>query len=307
MHLLLLLAFIASFLNINDGEEWCYHSQFECTTQCKTPDRWQTIRNNEKCSGNEQSPINIVTKKTRLDEGLTPFQLSGFQETFHSTITNNGHSVKVPVATNAYVSGGKLDGRYKAVQFHLHWGKDGGPGSEHTVDGEQYPMELHIVTMKEKYTSLSNALADRTGVAVLGFFYEESSRSNKQYDAFINAVSRISQSGANTSITLSLNTIMPSPQNMTNYFRYPGSLTTPGCAEAVVWTVFERPIPLSRSQLQAFSRLLFKDNKAMVNTFRPVQPLNNRIVFRSAGDAVLGSIILLTVSLAAAVRLSSPN
>lgn len=37
---------------------------------------------------------------------------------------------------------------------------------------------------------------------------------------------------------------------MTNYYRYKGSLTTPGCTESVVWTVFETPIPLSKAQVR---------------------------------------------------------
>lgn len=40
------------------------------------------------------------------------------------------------------ISGGGLPTSYKAVQFHLHWGTNGGPGSEHTIDGEQFPMEV---------------------------------------------------------------------------------------------------------------------------------------------------------------------
>jgi len=31
---------------------------------------------------------------------------------------------------------------------------------------------MHIVHIKEEYDSLSQALKDRTGVAVLGFFFE---------------------------------------------------------------------------------------------------------------------------------------
>lgn len=38
-------------------------------------------------------------------------------------------------------------------------------------------------------------------------------------------------------------------ETMTRYFRYYGSLTTPDCAEAVVWTLFEKAIPLSREQV----------------------------------------------------------
>lgn len=105
------------------------------------------------------------------------------------------------------IRGGGLHATYKAVQLHLHWGVDDGPGSEHTVDGEQYPMEvrsqiiirfqsiiinsllsvkpvvailfgvsfiqkLHIVHIKEEYTSLQNAMNDAEGVAALAFFYE---------------------------------------------------------------------------------------------------------------------------------------
>lgn len=51
-------------------------------------------------------------------------------------------SVQVNIPVTATVSEGNLEDTYKAVQFHLHWGTDGGPGSEHTVDGEQYPMEV---------------------------------------------------------------------------------------------------------------------------------------------------------------------
>lgn len=40
------------------------------------------------------------------------------------------------------ISGGNLPTTYKALQLHFHWGKDGGPGSEHTIDGEQFPLEV---------------------------------------------------------------------------------------------------------------------------------------------------------------------
>ena len=41
------------------------------------------------------------------------------------------------------VSGGGLSTTYQSLQFHLHWGNgDAVPGSEHTVNGMRYPMEV---------------------------------------------------------------------------------------------------------------------------------------------------------------------
>lgn len=50
---------------------------------------------------------------------------------------------------------------------------------------------------------------------------------------------------------------------------YAGSLTTPPCTERVHWVVLERPIEMSRAQIDGFRRL-FRDNH------RPIQPLNGR-------------------------------
>lgn len=50
--------------------------------------------------------------------------------------------VKVALS-NVNVSGGDLSETYQSLQFHLHWGNGSSvPGSEHTVDGKRYPMEV---------------------------------------------------------------------------------------------------------------------------------------------------------------------
>ncbi|KAK6295938.1 hypothetical protein J4Q44_G00336510 [Coregonus suidteri] len=261
----MLLRVLLKMVTIHGHWNWCYQSQVTCGGNCIGPDGWATVAG--ACGRRAQSPINIVTRRTLPDRRLTPFTFTGYQEAFHSFITNKGRTVQVDLPATAKVQGGDLAMPYKAVQLHLHLGKDGGLGSEHTIDGERYPME-------------------------------QSGSSNKKYDSIINALNTINKPSSNTTLSgVSLDMFIPSQCNMTSYFRYQGSLTTPPCAEAVVWTIFENTIPLSRQQLAAFSQLQFADGKPMVGTYRPNQPLNGRQVYRSGNQVVLVSTLLLITSI----------
>ncbi|GAA6225783.1 carbonic anhydrase 4-like [Lates japonicus] len=295
MLLLHALFLFASSMKIVSGADWCYQSQVTCNHTCTGPDVWGVV--SQHCSGRAQSPVNIVTRRLLPDERLTPFHFIGYQETFHGHLINTGHAVQLDLPTSIRIRGGNLPATYKALQFHLHWGKDGGPGSEHTIDGEQFPGEMHIVHIKEEYDSLSQAVSDRTGVAVLGFFFQESASANKKFDPLINALKSIPQPTNTTTLKgVSLDMFIPPQDNMTKYFRYDGSLTTPNCSEAVIWSLFENTIPLSREQLAAFSQLQFSDGEQMVKTYRPVQPLNGRQVYYSGGHVALASTVLLVIS-----------
>ncbi|XP_012695242.2 carbonic anhydrase 4b [Clupea harengus] len=306
MHILCCLWSVFALVKMSSGAEWCYQSQVSCVNPCQGPLEWPEVAMT--CGGRAQSPINIVTKKTLKDDRLQPLRYNGYQFAFHSDIINNGHSVQVNLPDSAKIDGGNLESTYKAIQLHFHWGLNGGPGSEHTIDGEQYPMEMHIVHIKQQYHSLSEALKDKSGVAVLGFFYQESGSSNKKYESVVNALKRITRPGTNTTLhDLSLDMLIPSHSNLSTYFRYQGSLTTPNCDESVVWTVFENTIPLSNEQLSAFSQLSFADGQNMTGTYRPVQPLNGREVYHSGSVAVWVNTVVLLSSVLATVGLSFPE
>lgn len=297
------LFLFASSMKIVSGADWCYQSQVTCNNTCTGPDLWGVV--SQQCSGRLQSPVNIVTRKMLPDERLTPFHFIGYQDTFHGRLTNNGHAVQLDLPPSIRIRGANLAATYKALQLHLHWGKDGGPGSEHTIDGEQFPMEMHIVHIKEEYASLPQAVKDRAGVAVLGFFFQESKSDNKKFDPLINALKYITRPTNSTTLTgVSLEMFTPPQKNLTKYFRYDGSLTTPNCAEAVVWSLFENTIPLSRKQLTAFSQLQFPNGEQMVKTYRPVQPLNGRQVYYSGGHVAVVSSVVLIMSVLVSSALS---
>uniref|UniRef100_A0A8C1WJ83 Carbonic anhydrase 4 n=1 Tax=Cyprinus carpio TaxID=7962 RepID=A0A8C1WJ83_CYPCA len=251
---------------------WCYQTQVSCQSNCTGPDRWSDVY--AECGKSRQSPINIVTKKTKLDERLTPFKFTGYQTVFETT-----------------VSGGNLGETYKAVQFHLHWGTNGGPGSEHTIDGEQYPMEVRPTPYQSEETFFNK-------------FVSLNTHSCTHITRLSERIFLTCADGNTTLSKISLNQLILSEANMTNYYRYDGSLTTPGCTEGQA-IIKEKTI--SRLKLLNFAKKLFADGEPMVGTFRPVQPRNGRVVYRSSGVVVIASAVLILVSISAALGLSRMN
>lgn len=56
----------------------------------------------------------------------------------------------------------------------------------------------------------------------------------------------------NTSVVreFQLTDILPSLEKLSNYYRYSGSLTTPTCDEAILWTVFQESFSISQQQVE---------------------------------------------------------
>ncbi|TKS89886.1 Carbonic anhydrase 4 [Collichthys lucidus] len=228
-------------------------SSVHCASPSAHDSTWPSIAGSQ-CNGKRQSPIDIVTASAKVNENLTDFSFTGFDDTSKLTlIENTGKTVKVKVKSGVSVSGGDLPTSYNTLQFHLHWGNGTSvPGSEHTVDGKRYPMELHIVNIKSTHNgNTTTAVQDSTGLAALGFFIEamDGTETGKpaSWKTLTSYLANITKSGTSVSIAagISLDDLLVGV-NRSRYYRYLGSLTTPNCNEAVVWTVFKEPVKVSR-------------------------------------------------------------
>ncbi|XP_005281124.2 carbonic anhydrase 15-like [Chrysemys picta bellii] len=288
------------------GVPWCYDSQ---DLKCG-PRYWKDLAAG--CGGDNQSPINIDRRKVQRDRNLGDVLFEGYDQAPPGKwrLMNNGHTVVmrlegVSVSEHINITIGVLHEKYRALQFHFHWGNLKGNGSEHTIDGHQFPMELHLVHMNTKYKTFNEAKGHPNGLAVLGFLYKVSDADNSNYNTIVAGLKNISHQGdfVDLASTFCLNNLLPSMAKLSKYYRYQGSLTTPDCAEVVVWTLFEEPIPISQSQLNAFVNTVhFPANGTgtslvkMTNNFRPPQPLKNRKVSASR-DATISRSAMPSVSL----------
>ncbi|KAF7655333.1 hypothetical protein LDENG_00057680 [Lucifuga dentata] len=254
---------------------WCY-DQPSCNDT-----RWPIIFP-QFCNGSRQSPININSSAAQPDANLTDFTFFNFSSTTHMTkIENTGRTIKVILAEGVKISGGGLSEPYDSLQYHLHWGNGSSmPGSEHTVDGKQYPMELHIVNIKSSLNrNTTLGVADPTGLAALGFLIEASNTTDvpiswQNLSSYLNSITSGDQSVTIANM-FSLDDLTVGV-NRSNYYRYLGSLTTPSCNEAVVWTVFKDTIKVSQNLIDLFATTVHTGNSSttplMINTFRNVQP-----------------------------------
>nr|XP_056721483.1 carbonic anhydrase 6 [Euleptes europaea] len=195
-------------------------------------------------------------------------------------MTNNGHSVQIDLPPTMTIIRGLPD-TFTAVQFHFHWGGLDleASGSEHTIDGMRYIAELHIVHYNSgKYSSFEEAKDKPNGLAVLAFLYESGDLENTYYSGFIASLAKIKYAGQSTVLN-TLNILSLLPENLSNFYRYPGSLTTPPCSETVIWTIFDSPIKLSHAQIAMLENALLDwKNNTLRNDYRHAQPLHGRVV-----------------------------
>jgi len=258
------------------GSHWSYQELDD-----HGPTHWPGVCHD----GKQQSPIDIRDQDTiRADLGnwkLWPYHGRGGGDFVHSAeIVNNGHSLKMTPTDNKnmHIFGAGLADKYQFAQLHLHWGNESRHGSEHTLNGRAYPMEMHFVHYNTKYPDIGESLSHEDGLAVIGVMFELSSSDNPSLTPLIDAARKVTSAKEKSMMSQSINLKSLLPDNVDVFYRYQGSLTTPGCNEIVTWSVIRQSIPVSENQLKQLRLLEDSDGFNMGNNFRPVMPLNRRLV-----------------------------
>ncbi|XP_058427785.1 carbonic anhydrase 15-like [Marmota monax] len=251
---------------------WCYDSQ---DPKCG-PTHWKELA--PACGGPTQSPINIDLHLVQKDSTLQPFIFQGYNLAPPGpwSLENDGHTVLLHMDTGPQ-NGLEIWGAglpppaYRALQLYFHWGAPGHTGSEHSLDGQHYSMEMHIVHINTKYQSMEEARRHPDGLAVLAVLLAEQDQDNVNFSAIVLGLKNVS---------------IPGPLGLLRYYRYSGSLTMPGCEPSVLWTVFENAVPIGPVQVAQFQTvpqagMLGLHPEPLTDNFRPLQPLGGRRILAS--------------------------
>lgn len=213
------------------------------------PKFWGELKNSYiDCKvGKRQSPIDINKEMIKNSDSLKSLYFDYKDASIN--IINNGHTIQVNSDNNSFAL---FQGKeFKLLQFHFH------ALSEHTVNGEHYAMEMHLVHQ-----------AEDGELGVVGVFFKVG-----EYNRTMQKVLKFMPKDSDSKNEITNFTINPTeflPINR-DYYHYLGSLTTPPCTQLVEWYVMKEPIEISQKQLEQFQRLYSKN-------YRPVTPLNGRVI-----------------------------
>lgn len=220
-----------------EGAAWSYDGE-------NGPAKWGALApENIACSmGKNQSPVDL---KNLIDAKLQPIKFD--YKAGGNKIVNNGHTIQVEYSAGSTIT---VEGtEFTLKQFHFH------APSENTINGKQYPLEVHLVHV------------DKDGnLAVVGVMFEDGKANG--------ALAKIwplmpKEAGGNAAVSPDFlaTSLLPASRS---YYRFNGSLTTPPCSEGVRWLVMKKPVSVSKEQVEEFMHVVHHPNA------RPVQPTNAR-------------------------------
>nr|WP_249122832.1 MULTISPECIES: carbonic anhydrase family protein [unclassified Bradyrhizobium] len=224
-----------------DGPHWSYEG-------AEGPGHWGDLDAASKVCGvgGQQSPIDI---RSSVRAELPPLVIDWKGGV--DTIVNNGHTIQVNAAGGSTLR--VADATYQLLQFHFH------RPSEHLIDGKSYPMEVHFV-----HRDASGALA------VVGVLMATGA-ANAAFAAVTAAMPQAAGPAVKAPAAIDAAALLPAARS---YYRYPGSLTTPPCAETVEWLLLTTPVEVAEADVASFAKLYAMNA-------RPAQKVNRRDVLRS--------------------------
>ena len=211
------------------------------------PDRWGLIRPDwQACmAGQEQSPVDLIDA-VRAD---LPMLALSSQPVEGRAVYSGGLVVETGAGCRFTLAGDRFELQF--YRFHHP--------SEHAIGGQRANMEMQFWFRQAstgRWCALATMIVEGAAHAALGSVLDL----------------RPAMGSPVAAPMLDPTSLMP--RNRQAYWRYQGSMTTPPCAEVVLWTVLREPVQASREQIVRFT-------EAYPANARPLVPMGRRFLLSS--------------------------
>jgi carbonic anhydrase len=232
-------------------------------------------------TGTAQSPINVAGY-TEVDDsdGYAPIAMSYLaSSSFTKLLEGRNYKITGDFGSMTAVDVSKSNNNtYSCTGFNFH------APAEHTLDGHQYALEVHV-----KHELDSSSASNPYNLAYVIALFEEGPE-----NSFLSTVQTASPA------SIDLNSLFGS-SNMSNYYMYKGSSTSPPCAENVDIYIYGEVLTASAAQIKVFTDL-WASNPNFANgrgNNRAVKSLNGRTLLHyddsAAATTVLGFLFGLSL------------
>jgi len=253
----------------------------------KGPSEWLDSYPN--CGGDSQSPV-ALPSTWENHTFLVRFGWYNFELNRTWTIHNDHDRVVLGYKNEGvpapYFKGSLFHPSVR-FQFHkliFHWGHDSTQGSEHSIDGWQYPGEMQFIGWDTRYKSYEQASKVPGGIAIAVFLLQLSKEDNSNFNWFLGNLYKINGTDRPAEMGVrNMNWVYPvdsAPTHDCEYYLYEGSSSYPPCNEVAVWHIYKDATSLSERQFDVLRSLKNKKGDCMSNNFRPIQPTNERKIWQ---------------------------
>lgn len=254
--------------------------EYEYSEQCEWPEKFP------ECGGSHQSPIELNFKDATEFHDAPSLKFHSYSRIIPGDswiLTNTGHTMKLTICPHydiqPKVEGGFLPGTFNLHNIHFHWGSKDTQGSEHVLNNKYFALEMHMVHWNDKYCSYEEARKFKDGLLAFGVLFKKADEIKfssifKIADAIENVLNFDNETHFDDGF--SVGSLFPVKK--CKYFTYQGSLTVPPCIEVITWIVFYQYLPISCGELREFRRIYDFNNEHVMDNFRKVQPIGDRVV-----------------------------
>ncbi|XP_015918779.2 carbonic anhydrase 7 [Parasteatoda tepidariorum] len=258
------------------NKPWCYDDSLP-----NGPSNWYRTYCN--CSGQMQSPINIITSQVLQDP--RNLVVTNYDKPIRQVkIENNGYRINMyPMdgVQRTLTFNGSI---YMLTSVHFHFGSSSNAGSEHAINGRKYTIECHLEHKSQDGRLLTLSSFMQQGQINYSIDVMLVVRGSYTYEGeyFQGQVSKSDSNNPGRTM-IYLDDLV---QVGGAYYRYAGSIEFPPCNETKYWLVMKPNKQISSSQLQQLYSLYRAQRGAnnleqchLINNFRPIQPTNGRPVY----------------------------